>query len=153
MSWALDKLKVVKPAPTAALHVHLCQGREHPSVRETWCVSKSETPQRRLCLISLLCVLNLSNKYVCVCFIFSHFHSRPICLHQTNVKQKFCSLFLRDTQGEPPSDVVREKYDPAQLLHSPPPGDHHGDDFFSMYIATQILKTTSLKSHIGTTYT
>ena len=45
-SWALDKRKVVKPAPTAALRVHHCQGREHPSVRETWCVSESETPPR-----------------------------------------------------------------------------------------------------------
>jgi hypothetical protein len=26
------------------LRVHHCQSREHPSVRETWCVSESETP-------------------------------------------------------------------------------------------------------------
>ena len=48
-SWALDKRKVVKPAPTAALRVYHCQGREHPSVRETWCVSNTagtDTPPR-----------------------------------------------------------------------------------------------------------
>ena len=45
-SWAPNKRKAVKPAPTAALRIHHCQGREHPSVRETWCVSESETPLR-----------------------------------------------------------------------------------------------------------
>ncbi len=42
-SLALDKRIVMKPAPTAGLRVHHCQGREHPSVRET---SEFETPPR-----------------------------------------------------------------------------------------------------------
>ena len=45
-SWARGKRKVVKPAPTAALRVHHCQSREHPPVRESWCVSESEAPPR-----------------------------------------------------------------------------------------------------------
>ena len=36
----------MKPAPTAALRVHHCQGREHPPVRESCGVSESETPSR-----------------------------------------------------------------------------------------------------------
>lgn len=84
-SWALDKRKVVKPAPTAALRAHHCQGREHPSVRETWCVSESETPPRggrdavgrirRVCVQSCsIFFIRVHLLYICV-FYFSHFSS------------------------------------------------------------------------------
>ena len=90
-SWALDKRKVVKPAPTAALRVHHCQGREHPSVREIWCVSESETPPRggrdavgrirRVCSIFCCIFFYACSFIVYVCFILIFLTSSVVLLH------------------------------------------------------------------------
>jgi hypothetical protein len=113
-SWTLDKRKVVKPVPTAALRVLHCQGREHPSVRETWCVSESKTPPRggrdavgrtrRVCSISFFLFYTCSLLYMCVYFL------SLLVLSVVIYKIKFISLSLlgrtpRD-RGEPPLDVV-----------------------------------------------
>ena len=89
MSWALDKRKVVKPAPTAALRVHHCQGREHPSVRETWCVSESETPPRggrdavgRIRLFNLLLYIFYACSFIVyVCFMLIFLTSYVVSLN------------------------------------------------------------------------
>ncbi len=102
--WALlDKRKVMKPSHTAALRVHHCQGREHPSVRETWCVSESETRPRggriavggirRVC--SIFCYILLCVFTYCMCVLFSHFF---VVLLNLN---KFLFLFEWDPWGRP----------------------------------------------------
>jgi hypothetical protein len=68
-SWAFDTRKVVKPAPTAALRVHHCQGREHPSERP----GISGTP-RCMCSIFSVSLIGI-HSYTCFYFLTS----RPFC--------------------------------------------------------------------------
>ena len=121
-SWALDKRKVVKPAPTAALRTHHFQGHEHPSGRETWCVSKSETPPRggrdAVGRIRRLCVPSLSI-FLYVYFYFMYymrvllFSLLVLSVVLLKLNKYFFSLLgrpLRETRGEPPPDVLSGEY-------------------------------------------
>jgi hypothetical protein len=100
-SLTLDKRKVVKR------HLHHCQGREHSAVRETWCVSESETPPRggrdavgrmqRVC-VQYLSIFFIRVHLLYVCFIFLPF--RPF---SRLIKIKYIYFFsLRESsKGDP----------------------------------------------------